>query len=312
VDASKDYYAVLGVLPSIEPTALKAVYLALVKKYHPDVYKGSKADAERITKELNQAYGVLGDQAKRAEYDALRKNQTSQGGDFGQEASGDDTETQDNDLERDWKFVVEYHPEAEDLRKELRLISKSLSMLFQYVILTEKATYRSQQIATVLRSEYLKRYFGSNERIQEFVISMLKVKRRDVALEINNVIRVLGTPSENNIDKFLIKIIEKFPNITKYHPHKYFKIEDIIEIKYDYISLNVLNQYNYFCKMKNDVFIGYLLKHKKYYIFDNESKFNILTSNSTHWIRVDDSFYSRKEEFIRIINSTKIDYYKDN
>ena len=122
MDASKDYYAVLGVLPSIEPTALKAVYLALVKKYHPDVYKGSKADAERITKELNQAYGVLGDQAKRAEYDALRNSQTSQGGDFGQEASGDDTETQDNDLERDWKFVVEYHPEAEDLIKELRLI----------------------------------------------------------------------------------------------------------------------------------------------------------------------------------------------
>ena len=44
----KDYYAVLGVLPSIEQTALTAVYRALLKKYHPDVYRGIKEDADRI------------------------------------------------------------------------------------------------------------------------------------------------------------------------------------------------------------------------------------------------------------------------
>jgi len=101
LDASKDYYAVLGVLPSIEPTALRAVYLALVKKYHPDVYKGSKADAERITKELNEAYGVLGDQTKRAEYDLLKKNQTSQGGDFSQEDTSEVNDSFDSELDRD-------------------------------------------------------------------------------------------------------------------------------------------------------------------------------------------------------------------
>ncbi|MFT7572358.1 MAG: curved DNA-binding protein CbpA, partial [Paracoccaceae bacterium] len=38
----EDYYAVLGVLPSIEQTALAAVYKALIRKYHPDVYSGDK------------------------------------------------------------------------------------------------------------------------------------------------------------------------------------------------------------------------------------------------------------------------------
>jgi curved DNA-binding protein len=65
IDASKDYYAVLGVLPSIEVTAIKAVYLALVKKYHPDVYSGEKAEAEQRTREINEAYGVLGDREAR-------------------------------------------------------------------------------------------------------------------------------------------------------------------------------------------------------------------------------------------------------
>jgi molecular chaperone DnaJ len=65
MDASKDYYAVLGVLPSIEPAAIRAVYLALLKKYHPDVYKGTKEEAVKRTKEFNEAYDVLSDEKKR-------------------------------------------------------------------------------------------------------------------------------------------------------------------------------------------------------------------------------------------------------
>ncbi len=147
MDASKDYYAVLGVLPSIEPTALKAVYLALVKKYHPDVYKGSKADAERITKELNEAYGVLGDQAKRAEYDTLRKNQSSQRGDFSQENTSDDNDGFDEELERDWKFVVEYYPEAEVQRLILEKITPALAFMFQIQIISNKLAKDSIKIS---------------------------------------------------------------------------------------------------------------------------------------------------------------------
>ena len=72
MDPSKDYYAVLGVLPSIEPAAIRAVYLALLKKYHPDICKNVKDEANRKTKELNEAYNILGDNKYREKYDTLR------------------------------------------------------------------------------------------------------------------------------------------------------------------------------------------------------------------------------------------------
>ena len=50
MDTEKDYFAILGVLPSIDDVALAAVYRALLKKYHPDVFKGSKADARKANK----------------------------------------------------------------------------------------------------------------------------------------------------------------------------------------------------------------------------------------------------------------------
>ena len=77
MNSNKDYYGVLGVLPSIEEAPLKAVYISLLKKYHPDVFKGTQKDADRITKELNEAYEILGDPVKRSEYDNLRKSQAA-------------------------------------------------------------------------------------------------------------------------------------------------------------------------------------------------------------------------------------------
>lgn len=82
MDPSKDYYAVLGVLPSIEPAAIRAVYLALLKKYHPDVCKGRKDEATRRTKEINEAYNVLGDEKHREKYDLLRAYFCSKSGKY--------------------------------------------------------------------------------------------------------------------------------------------------------------------------------------------------------------------------------------
>jgi curved DNA-binding protein len=78
----KDYYAVLGVPKTADAAGIKAAYRKLVRKYHPDVSK--EADADARTKELNEAYGVLGDPEKRAAYDELGKPQYRQadGGQF--------------------------------------------------------------------------------------------------------------------------------------------------------------------------------------------------------------------------------------
>ena len=64
----RDYYEVLGVSKDASADDLKKAYRKLAKKYHPDMNPGDKA-AEAKFKEVNEAYEVLSDSAKRQRYD---------------------------------------------------------------------------------------------------------------------------------------------------------------------------------------------------------------------------------------------------
>ena len=64
----RDYYEVLGVSKGASEDDIKKAYRRLARKHHPDVNPGDK-EAEARFKELSEAYAVLGDQEKRAEYD---------------------------------------------------------------------------------------------------------------------------------------------------------------------------------------------------------------------------------------------------
>lgn len=65
----RDYYEILGVPRNADAETIKKVYRKLARKYHPDVNKGS--DAEAKFKEIAEAYDVLGDAVKRKKYDSL-------------------------------------------------------------------------------------------------------------------------------------------------------------------------------------------------------------------------------------------------
>jgi len=65
---TKDYYQLLEVGRNATDKEIKKAYRRLARKYHPDVNPGNK-DAEHKFKEISEAYEVLSDKEKRAQYD---------------------------------------------------------------------------------------------------------------------------------------------------------------------------------------------------------------------------------------------------
>ena len=77
-----DYYKILGVPKEASKDEIKRAYRGLAHQYHPDKNGGD----EKKFKEINEAYQVLGDDRKRAQYDQFGSAFSSPGG----SASGGD------------------------------------------------------------------------------------------------------------------------------------------------------------------------------------------------------------------------------
>ena len=68
----KDYYKTLGVSETAAAKDITKAYRKLARELHPDANPGNSAAEERF-KDVSAAYDVLGDEAKRKEYDEVRK-----------------------------------------------------------------------------------------------------------------------------------------------------------------------------------------------------------------------------------------------
>ncbi|OGN95396.1 MAG: hypothetical protein A2Z77_03960 [Chloroflexi bacterium RBG_13_51_36] len=66
---AKDYYGILGIPRNASVTDIKKAYRKLAMQYHPDRNPGKEKWANEKFKEINEAYGVLGDPQKRKQYD---------------------------------------------------------------------------------------------------------------------------------------------------------------------------------------------------------------------------------------------------
>ena len=66
--AKRDYYEVLGIDKNADEATIKRAFRQQAKKNHPDLNPGDKEAEERF-KEVNEAYQVLSDPQKKAQYD---------------------------------------------------------------------------------------------------------------------------------------------------------------------------------------------------------------------------------------------------
>ena len=87
--AKKDYYDILGVNKSASKDEIKKAYRTTAFKYHPDKNPGDKAAEEKF-KEASEAYSVLSDDKKKANYDQFG-HAAFEGGGGGGGFSGFDT-----------------------------------------------------------------------------------------------------------------------------------------------------------------------------------------------------------------------------
>ncbi len=73
--AQIDPFEILGVRPDATPEQIRAAYREQVARYHPDKHRGNPLEelsASRLV-EINRAYEILSDDARRAEYEAERR-----------------------------------------------------------------------------------------------------------------------------------------------------------------------------------------------------------------------------------------------
>ena len=78
--SKKDYYEVLGVSKDASETDIKKAFRKLAVKYHPDKNRDNPEEAEKKFKEINEAYGILSDKTKRAQYDRFGPDAFQGGG----------------------------------------------------------------------------------------------------------------------------------------------------------------------------------------------------------------------------------------
>ena len=80
--SKRDYYDVLGVAKNADAKQLKSAFRKKAMDCHPDRHPDDP-DAESRFKELNEAYGILSDEQKRAAYDRMGHAAFEQGGGMG-------------------------------------------------------------------------------------------------------------------------------------------------------------------------------------------------------------------------------------
>jgi curved DNA-binding protein CbpA len=199
MDQTKNYYGLLGVIPSAEPIVIRAAYRALAMKYHPDKWIGDRATAERKMHEINEAFEILSNEQSRMHYDSVRQRNDFEEYEFETETTQDAFQDAEREQRSDWSFAVEYYPDLDTICADLRRTSNRLAFAFRTTILETKQYSQRKEIAQKLEIKFLQSYFGENPRIIEFARELIENGHKEAAKELNRAISVFGRGADQHV-----------------------------------------------------------------------------------------------------------------
>ncbi len=212
----KNYYHILGLsFESVpEKQLINAAYKALVKLYHPDVYKGDKKSLNRKISEINEAFEILNDENKKKVYDMkLRKYQSEKSFEYTDEEF-EDKDIFDNKLiNEDWEIALLVYPELDRFKKNLSKYSQKLGLQFQFYLLETKEFYKLESIKNKFINAFLERKFGTSHEIKSISRVLIENGYRKNAIYLNKLIKVLGSKSEKRILKTFLK---QYPDLEDF------------------------------------------------------------------------------------------------
>lgn len=199
----KDYYAILGVVPSAEDVVIRAAWKALVQRYHPDRCAENMAEANARMSEINEAYNVLSDPVQRKAYDQSRGNKESDFSEWEHEEAVGRAAGSFDPLEKDWALAVGFYPDLVAINNHLSKISNLLAFTYRASLLDLKEFENRKEIAEIAENLFLESYFGSNPTIIAFARRLIYAGNKAAAKALNNAIRVLGSgiPADRVINK---------------------------------------------------------------------------------------------------------------
>lgn len=217
----RDHYETLGVANSAEGAVIEAAYRALVKKYHPDIYQGDKDYANKRLQEINEAWRVLSDVARKKQYDKGRWESCS-------ESHGDEKAAETATPE--WDYILMYYPDLRSTTAALREISDALEAEFKSSLLLSKQFPNRTELANKLEEEYLRKKFGANRNVQGLARAALSQKQRGFAKELNLAIKRLG---ESEVEVILRRLAMKYPQFSKSN-YRFYNFGHLLELTQDY------------------------------------------------------------------------------
>ncbi len=236
MDINKNYYSILGVIPSVELIVIRAAYKALVQIYHPDRYAGDKTEAHQRMVEINEAYSILSDPLKRKEYDSLHKAKMKENDSY------DESENEKpsyDPLKSDWDTVIEYYPDILELEKRLSKLSWKIGYAYRAYLIESKLFEERIKIANTLEQEFLETYFGENPLVLAFAKELIESGNKSAAKELNKAIKVFGT--QKNSQDIINRTKSKYnlsPNTAQKTPpdtaQQSIKILDSLGCKVDF------------------------------------------------------------------------------